>query len=272
MNFLYFVLILFIFALIFYVCYKILVISYTNFILNNSIALQELKKINENYYFFDCKNYDCSHTYDNYNFYTNISCQDYLTYQLQFQKYDIVKDIKGVNINKARYENYCKEVDTIKVFGKFNKSTDYFIKKLLFSLEKKVFNKNKIDPITCFQIKVTLNCSKINGEIYEIKNETFNEEQVTEIINQLNDKNRGFYNNKDIWDAICRVERGKVSNKMRFSIYKRDGYRCCICGRTGTFDDLEIDHIKPIAKGGKSTYDNLQTLCKRCNQEKGDSY
>ncbi|MBR2617036.1 MAG: HNH endonuclease [Clostridia bacterium] len=59
---------------------------------------------------------------------------------------------------------------------------------------------------------------------------------------------------------------------MRFSIYQRDGYRCKSCGARGGRVDLEIDHIKPIAKGGKSTYDNLQTLCKRCNKRKGDSY
>ena len=35
---------------------------------------------------------------------------------------------------------------------------------------------------------------------------------------------------------------------------------------------MDIDHIKPIAKGGKTTYDNLQTLCRRCNKEKGDTY
>ena len=33
----------------------------------------------------------------------------------------------------------------------------------------------------------------------------------------------------------------------------------------------EIDHIFPISKGGKSTYDNLQTLCRRCNKLKGNS-
>ncbi|MBE5764088.1 MAG: HNH endonuclease [Clostridiales bacterium] len=59
---------------------------------------------------------------------------------------------------------------------------------------------------------------------------------------------------------------------MRFEIYARDGYRCKICGRTDREVNLEIDHIKPIAKGGKSTYDNLQTLCVYCNKEKGDKY
>lgn len=51
------------------------------------------------------------------------------------------------------------------------------------------------------------------------------------------------------------------------AIYERDGYRCRCCGRRTK--DLEIDHIVPISKGGKSTYDNLQTLCKRCNKLKG---
>ena len=59
---------------------------------------------------------------------------------------------------------------------------------------------------------------------------------------------------------------------MRFSIYARDGYRCRICGaRQGKIVQLEIDHIIPIAKGGKSTYDNLQTLCHNCNVQKGDN-
>ena len=33
---------------------------------------------------------------------------------------------------------------------------------------------------------------------------------------------------------------------------------------------LEVDHIVPVSKGGKSTMDNLQTLCERCNRGKRD--
>lgn len=32
---------------------------------------------------------------------------------------------------------------------------------------------------------------------------------------------------------------------------------------------LEIDHIKPLSKGGITAEDNLQTLCWKCNRTKG---
>ena len=35
-------------------------------------------------------------------------------------------------------------------------------------------------------------------------------EQITYLIKRINNKNGKFYNDRHIWDAICRVERGKV--------------------------------------------------------------
>ncbi len=47
----------------------------------------------------------------------------------------------------------------------------------------------------------------------------------------------------------------------------RDGYRCCNCGCRRR---LNIDHIRPVSKGGKTELDNLQLLCRPCNEAKGD--
>lgn len=51
----------------------------------------------------------------------------------------------------------------------------------------------------------------------------------------------------------------------------RDGFTCQYCKKEiKQGNDLELDHIIPKTKGGKSTYDNLALACFRCNNEKSD--
>lgn len=54
--------------------------------------------------------------------------------------------------------------------------------------------------------------------------------------------------------------------EVKEQIFKRDGYKCVICGR-GLKDGVEIhaDHIKPKDFGGKATLENGQTLCAQHN-------
>ena len=139
----------------------------------------------------------------------------------------------------------------------------------LKKFEKRLFIKEQKTPTIYLAISVRLTLTNINGAYRDSKCNTFSSKDIKETITKLNQRRGDFYLNDDIWKAICRVERGKVTNKMRFYIYNRDHNRCCICGRRT--NDLEIDHIYPIAKGGKTTMDNLQTLCHRCNARKGDS-
>ncbi len=54
----------------------------------------------------------------------------------------------------------------------------------------------------------------------------------------------------------------------RKSIFARDNYMCQYCGHTGK--DLTIDHIIPRRLGGKATWENLVSACKKCNNKKGD--
>jgi hypothetical protein len=62
-----------------------------------------------------------------------------------------------------------------------------------------------------------------------------------------------------------------VSTSLRFSILKKDGYTCCLCGRNTKEDGvkLHVDHIHPVSKGGFGVRKNLQTLCQDCNLGKG---
>lgn len=78
---------------------------------------------------------------------------------------------------------------------------------------------------------------------------------------------------KGINSEFAQKERTKMNPSLRESILQRDGFRCVLCGATekdGT--KLHIDHILPISKGGKTTPDNLRTLCDRCNFGKHDKF
>jgi hypothetical protein len=64
-------------------------------------------------------------------------------------------------------------------------------------------------------------------------------------------------------------ERVPLSKKLRFEVFKRDGFRCAYCGATPSETViLECDHINPVAAGGTNDIDNLVTACEDCNRGK----
>jgi len=62
-----------------------------------------------------------------------------------------------------------------------------------------------------------------------------------------------------------------------YEVFARDGWSCQRCGRQtperlrGSHDSAapELDHVVPLARGGLHTRDNTQTLCRKCNIQKG---
>jgi hypothetical protein len=71
---------------------------------------------------------------------------------------------------------------------------------------------------------------------------------------------------------IPRSERRDVPLGLKFEVFKRDKYRCVMCGRSPATHlncELQADHIVPFSKCGKTVIENLQTLCRECNLGKG---
>lgn len=68
------------------------------------------------------------------------------------------------------------------------------------------------------------------------------------------------------------VYRVPVSKRLRFFVMRRDNFTCQLCGLTRSDGvKLEVDHKVPIAKGGRTSPENLWTLCHPCNNGKSDS-
>ena len=63
------------------------------------------------------------------------------------------------------------------------------------------------------------------------------------------------------------------SLRLRYKVLVRDNFSCKQCGASPAKDssvELHIDHIVPWSKGGETTYENLQTLCTKCNLGKSN--
>jgi len=75
-------------------------------------------------------------------------------------------------------------------------------------------------------------------------------------------------------NAIRRAEQDQrqVGPRLRYRVFQRNRFKCVACGRSPATDldiVLHADHITPVALGGKTVIENLQTLCEGCNLGKG---
>ena len=72
-----------------------------------------------------------------------------------------------------------------------------------------------------------------------------------------------------------RRTRREISDRQRFRILVRDGFRCKACGASPLIKqgvELHVDHILPSSKGGETTDNNLETKCAQCNLGKGNAF
>lgn len=91
------------------------------------------------------------------------------------------------------------------------------------------------------------------------------EETIVELIKVLESKLTA--------SAFAKEQRTLMTKKLREHIKERDNYTCCNCGNSTHVEPnllLEIDHIIPVSKGGRTEESNLQTLCWKCNRAKSN--
>lgn len=69
-------------------------------------------------------------------------------------------------------------------------------------------------------------------------------------------------------DLACKLSTRTFSDADKRSVYERQGGICPLCGEHHDFKDMEGDHRTPWWRGGTTTLDNLQMVCKKCNGKK----
>lgn len=56
----------------------------------------------------------------------------------------------------------------------------------------------------------------------------------------------------------------------RKNILLRDDFSCQYCGDRFTPDELTLDHVRPLSRGGSDDWNNVVAACKECNHKKGN--
>ncbi|MCD7817693.1 MAG: HNH endonuclease, partial [Lachnospiraceae bacterium] len=93
--------------------------------------------------------------------------------------------------------------------------------------------------------------------------------------NKAKVKTKGYYI-KDVQSGeIFKKQKSKIHRKtypaeVRKMIYNANGGKCYLCGKRIKFEDMTLDHVKPLAMGGMDTLENLACACFACNQFKGN--
>jgi len=93
-----------------------------------------------------------------------------------------------------------------------------------------------------------------------VKKENLSEKQATRIVDMIFD---GFNDALKTGDSV-------VPDSLRYRVLKEAKGRCILCGATSHERLLNINHIKPVSRGGKTTYENLQVLCAKCDTSRSD--
>lgn len=81
---------------------------------------------------------------------------------------------------------------------------------------------------------------------------------------------KDFFSLDGMEEVQIRTERNKARElrKSRWWQQKTSTGTCWYCAQKVGYHNLTMDHVIPLARGGRSTKDNLVPSCKECNNMK----
>ena len=234
-----------------------------------SLKIQALKQLNEQAQFNDINENICIYKhYDNKSNYNKIEPAYIMSAELRDNIQNYAKYIHLIKENREKVNIYNKKVEEILNEQYF---VDYSIidisEKAYIKRESKIFSRLVLSPCVDCNFEVIMTYSSPKGKVNLEKRAVFNFDAMLVSFNSISRSHL----DKETYRKLSQVERGEVSDSLRYDVLNRDGFRCVICGASANEGvRLHVDHIIPIAKGGKSEISNLRTLCERCNIGKSD--
>lgn len=240
---------------------------YIKAVQNTSKRCAELQLINERYDFqeFDYElNYlfrlDTKQKYDRFDF------DDAFQTVIQQHQNAFFKSEIQAKKNKTSFAKYQLELNGLPDFMTQAEVEELGYNWKLYNIcEHRFFEELTQKPKTSISALITKTYTSPKGQNSYSASKQYNSDdlQIALLKNELKRKQK----------ESKEYQRRAMTNSLRYDILKRDGFRCKICGRSANDGAvLHVDHIIPIAKGGKTVPSNLRTLCDMCNSGKSDKY
>ena len=224
-----------------------------------SKKIQKITKLNESYQFKDIKRKKLNIIEREYSrkSFDRVTGKSIIKYHLDNNINGIRTDLENAIFNITLLEKYNKDVEKVLQSESINNSK-YSTKKFKMVEERvlrSIIYKKENFMIT---LKIEVYYRSNGGNVYDNKKRKY---LFNDLVFVYNEWNRG---NK--FEETINQERKIMNDYIRYNVLKRDNFSCQICGITAKDGaKLQVDHIIPVSKGGKTVMSNLQTLCERCN-------
>jgi 5-methylcytosine-specific restriction endonuclease McrA len=108
-------------------------------------------------------------------------------------------------------------------------------------------------------------------KIYSTTDYDLTPEDVLALVNEAANRRRLRLEKAHALAAMTRElssksRRTPIPQDVKVTVWQRDNGRCVQCSSQ---QNLEFDHVIPVAMGGSNTVRNIQLLCEACNRRKG---
>ena len=245
-------------------CIFIFYLIYSNAkqnVIEHSVALKRLVELSQKFSFYDIEQIHI-HTKHQSSLaaFRRFNYENELLLYIRANQFYFEEQLKNAKENLKNYKDYHKEFQHIR-----NTQQTEWNSKFQYRIENKLLDKQLLTPTCTLQIKIENKYTSPKGRNSYYDHRLFLQNQIEEAFVKIEHQNT--------FQAQKQEERSKMSDSLRYDILKRDGFKCTICGASAQDGaKLHVDHILPVSKGGKTTKNNLRTLCSNCNLGKSDKY
>ena len=193
------------------------------------------------------------------------SADTYLTNTLRDSRDNLENYYFQAMFNREQYQTYKQNLSEIFPTSERAIKCSKISSRLLHKVEDSLCATTELHPVLNPVIVLKVCYISEKGRKRYFKNCNVSVEQIRFALSTAN--------KRTAYEDYQKYQRSLMTDSLRYNILRRDHFRCTICGASADEGaKLEVDHIKPISKGGKTEPSNLRTLCRSCNRGKSDKY